>query len=769
LTRISIGEIKLKDNGIDAGKTKAREAESRKKSNNETLEEAWDRIKQSKAYTKGGLDQQRLDLVCEAMLNGELGREPVPEGKKQGKFSAAEAKRLWTVLNERRREETLANMVKNTPANYFLITSEESLAEVCEDWKREPIVSVDTETTGVDVYTDVIVGISVSFPSVSVVPLEEPGKHVYIPVAHNTDDPQLSRDYVLKQLRPFLYDKNKHKVAHNAIFDIAMFRRHGSDLLGIVWDTMTAMHLLNENESDNTPSKPYALKNLAPRYLKVESDTFGELFGKDTLFSDIPLDVSLVYAAKDTELTWKLYQFQRKHMEKMPTILEYYETVEVPILYVIVALEANGYILDLKFAKDYGDQLKQRAEELRKELVAELTPYHGGKEVINLNSGQQMKPALSKAIGKELPNLNAKQTLKPLRSKYEVIDKLLEYKEITKLSGTYIDALPTKQNPTTKRWHSRYNPMGTVTGRFSSGKDEEDKTNQGFNVQNQPQEARPMFVAPPGKVLVGADFKAQEIRCVAYLSGEPVLIDAFLTNRDPYAMMASTYYKRPYEEVHKNPDGSDTKERKQMKVVWLATLYGMSDYSLGEMLGTDKKSATAFKEEIFGAMPKLSAWLDSNKEFARKHGYVWADKKARKRRLPDAKLKRKKIPFGKWKDPKFEEQRKHNGKIGRAERQGTNARVQGSSSIQTKVTMIKAHEECEKREGWSLWGSIHDELIFEIPEEFEREDIEVIRDIMLYSYQWGDVIPNGTDIEVMRRWGEGVTVDAWFAEKSKKS
>jgi DNA polymerase I len=755
LTRISIGEIKLKDNGSDAGKTKAREAESRKKSNNETLEEAWDRIKQSKAYTKGGLDQQRLDLVCEAMLNGELGREPVPEGKKQGKFSAAEAKRLWTVLNERRREETLANMVKNTPDNYELIITEKRFQAVLDALKHESIVAIDTETTGVDVYTDVIVGISVTLP--------KRDWNVYIPVAHNVGGPQLTRDFVLGELQPFLYDESISKVAHNAIFDIAMFRRHGSDLKGVTWDTMTAMHLLNENEDS------FKLKDLAPRYLNVESDTFGELFGKDTLFSDIPLGVALVYAAKDTELTWKLYQFQRKHMEKMPTILEYYETVEVPIIYVIVALEANGYILDLKFAKEYGDQLKQRAEELRKELVAELTPYHEGDEVINLNSGQQMKPALSKAIGRKLENLNAKQTLKPLRSKYEVIDKLLEYKEITKLSGTYIDALPLKQNPTTKRWHSRYNPMGTVTGRFSSGKDEEDKTNQGFNVQNQPQEARPMFVAPPGKVLVGADFKAQEIRCVAYLSGEPVLIDAFLTNRDPYAMMASTYYKRPYEEVYKNPDGSDTKERKQMKVVWLATLYGMSDYSLGEMLGTDKKSATAFKEEIFGAMPKLSAWLDSNKEFARKHGYVWADKKARKRRLPDAKLKRKKIPFGKWKDPKFEEQRKHNGKIGRAERQGTNARVQGSSSIQTKVTMIKAHEECEKREGWRLWGSIHDELIFEIPEDFTREDIEVIRDIMLNSYPWGDVIPNGTDIEVMRRWGEGVTVDAWFEEKSKKS
>src|SRR6185312_8956430 len=245
------------------------------------------------------------------------------------------------------------------------------------------------------------------------------------------------------------------------------------------------------------------------------------------------------------------------------------------------------------------------------------------------------------------------------------------------------------------------------------------------------------------------------------MSGEPVLIDAFLTERDPYAMLASNFYKRPYEEVYKNADGSDTAERKQMKVVWLATLYGMSDYSLADMLGVDKKEATAFKEELFGSMPILSKWLSDNNDFARKHGFVWADKGARKRRLPDAKKIRKKIPYGKWGDPKYDEQRKHNASINRALRQATNARVQGSSSIQTKVTMIKAHEYCAQKDGWHLWGTIHDELIFEVPEDFTQEEAQDIHNLMVDSYRWGDVVPNGTDIEVMRRWGESVSVSKW--------
>ena len=135
--------------------------------------------------------------------------------------------------------------------------------------------------------------------------------------------------------------------------------------------------------------------------------------------------------------------------------------------------------------------------------------------------------------------------------------------------------------------------------------------------------------------------------------------------------------------------------------------------------------------------------------------------------MPDAKLKRKQIPYGKWNDPKFEEERKHNSKINRALRQATNARVQGSSSIQTKVTMIKAAEYCAKKEGWKLWGTCHDELLFEVPEDFSREEANAIRDLMVDSYKWGDIVPNGTDVEVLKRWGEGVPVDKWFENKEE--
>jgi DNA polymerase-1 len=262
-------------------------------------------------------------------------------------------------------------------------------------------------------------------------------------------------------------------------------------------------------------------------------------------------------------------------------------------------------------------------------------------------------------------------------------------------------------------------------------------------------------VAPPGKVLIGADFKAQEIRCVAHLSGEPVLIQAFLDEKDPYASLAADFHGRPYEEVYKMSNGDDTPERKQMKVGMLAAIYGTSKWTLSEQLNTTPDNAQAFLDSMFAKLHDLGTWIKDTQEFAAKYGYVWMDGKQRKRRLPDAKLK------AKWGD------RETWGKVNRAKRQGPNARVQGSSSIQTKVTMIKAAEMCKRKgNGWRLWGSVHDELLFEAPETFTRQDILDVERVMTESYKFGDV-PNGTDIEVMKRWGEGCSVREWFENKSK--
>lgn len=728
--------IKTTDASRLESAAKAKQAET------ETMAEAWARIMAGK---HSNADLSKLQAVKQAMDAGKLGREATTKPKK---FSKAEALRLYKELAESQKEAKLQALVDDMPENYRLVTSLPALDAMIARALKEPIIAVDTETTGLDVYTDHIVGVSITTPS--------DDTHYYVAFKPTEDERALPAEYLIA-LKPLLESDKVAKVLHNAIYDIAMFRRHGLRLENVVWDTMTAMHILNENEES------FALKNLATKYLNAPSDTFSELFGKDAKFAEIPLDIALAYAAKDTDLTWKLYSFQLPQLEKYPNMLRYYREVEVPLLYVIVDLEANGYVLDLDFAREYGEQLHRESEERYQRVIEALTPHHKGNGIINVNSGAQMLPALSAYIGKKLPNFQ-KGTLKRYAENYPIIEDLLEYKRISKLSGTYIDALPKLQNPTTKRWHSRYNPMGTVTGRFSSGKDKEEPNDKQFNCQNVPGNARKMFTAPDGKVLIGADFKAQEIRCVASLSQEPALLEAFRVNKDPYAMLAVQFTGLPYEEVYKNPDGSDTKWRKKMKVAWLAWLYGASNNRLAEWLGVDKAEAERFMGELKESLPVLSAWLDGNTAFVKRHGYVYCDKEQRKRRLPAAKWKSKNIPWGKYWDDAYKEQRMHNAEIGKATRQATNARVQGSSSIQTKVTMIVADQVCKEREGWALWGTVHDELLFEVPENFTREDARVIERIMLDAYAF-DGVDNGTDLEVMTVWGEGMTIDDWFKNK----
>ncbi|MFE4202108.1 DNA polymerase [Aneurinibacillus aneurinilyticus] len=698
------------DTQEEAAKERVKKATKAKKAATESLEDAWKRIF---AMKLSDTDRQRITEVKQAMESGVIGRRSSDASKR---FSKAEALRLYAELSELQKERKLREMVENTPDNYRLITTEEQFAQLLADLANEPIIAVDTETTGVDVYSDVIVGISLTLPKADY--------HVYIPVAHEVGE-QLARDYVLERLRPVLTDENVGKVLHNAIYDIHMFLRHDIRLAGLRWDTQTAMALLNENE----PS--FALKNLATKYLNEPSDTFATLFGKDAKFAKIPLDIALVYAAKDTDLTWRLYQFERKHLEKMPTVLQYYETIEVPLLDAIVDMERTGFDIDVEYAKQYGEEMKREIDEKERYLTEQL----GG---ININSPAQLKPALERLTKRKLESTDAKKVLKPLASEFPVIATLLEYKEMAKLYSTYISVLPELIHPNTGKLHGRFNPMGARTGRFSSG-------GTGVNLQNQPKSARKLFVAPEGWLIMGGDWSQQEVRCAAYLTQEPTLIESYEKGRDVYASMASEVYGKPYEEC-----GDGTPERKAMKVGVLASLYGTGKNTLAQQLGTTPDEAQAFLDEFFRKLPKVKQWIDETKAFAQKHGFVWMDKQQRKRRLPEAK---KRIKPNDWQS---------RGEVMRALRQGPNAVVQGTSAIQTKATLVKLHELC-KRKGWRLWATVHDEALLLVPDTITREDIAEFEDVMVNSYRFGNV-PNKTDIELMKRWGEGMTVDEWFNE-----
>lgn len=710
-------------------------AAATKRAHTETMDEAWARIMGGKLSER---DHERLVAVKDAMDAGKLGRNPADMFNKNGKpkrFSKAEAMRLWSELDAIHAEERLQQMVDNMPDNYWLITDKGRLEAFMRILADETEIVFDVETTGVDIFEDYIVGHVITAINANI--------HAYIPTKHNTDAPQLDHDYVTEMLRPIYEDARIGKLAHNAKFDMHMLAREGVKLRGLTWDTLEAMKLLNENEMT------YALKPLVTKYLGDDSQTYGELFGKRG-FNEIPLDQAVAYAAKDGDVTLRLRNFQREHLAKMPTVLDYYESVEVPLIPVIVDMEAEGYEIDLEFARVYGDKLREEAAEYGKRVFAVFGD-------ININSPVQLKAAIETHICDEIKDTDAKRTLKPLSKEWPVIADLLKYRETNKLLTTYVDALPELIKERTGRIHTQFNQNGAKTGRFSSG------GGGTFNVQNQPAEARELFVAPEGWIIVGADFSAQEVRIIAAESGEDVLLEAFAKGVDAYATLASEFFGKPYDECYKRPGGSDTDERKKMKVVLLMSMYGASKYGLATALGITAKEAEKFLADFFAKYSKIDAFIKRTQEFAKQHGYVWIGDKARKRRLPEAAMQRKFIPYGKYNDPKYADAKLKNSAISQAMRQGPNAKIQGLAAIQTKITLIKLKEVADER-GWRLWNAVHDEVLVLMPETAGQEDFDALNAVMTQSYLL-DGVDNGTDIDVQKRWSVAVSAKDYLRGK----
>jgi len=709
-------QLKLRLNNEDSpvAEKRVKQAVERKKAVTETMDEAWQRIF---AMKNSETDRQRLTEVKAAVASGVIGRHPADVGRR---FSKAEALRLWRELQDKQREETLRRMVEQTPPNYWLITDERKLDELLRLLDGEDEIVFDVETTGTDVWKDRIVGHVITAVKADI--------HAYIPTRHKTDHPQLPNDYVVQRLKPYYENESLGKLAHNAKFDIHMLAREGVDLRGLTWDTQEAMKILNENE----PS--FALKRLVTKYLGIQSYTYGDLFGK-TSFGDVSdLRLALAYAAKDGDVTRKLRDFQRNHLRRFPEMLAYYESVEVPLIKTIVHMESTGYDIDTEYAARYGNRLKVEIDQLHKQLTDVLGD-------INIDSPLQLKPALSRAIGERLESTDAKKVLKPLAHKYPIVQTLLDYKAKVKLYSTYINVLPDLIDERTGKLHANFNGNGAKTGRMSSGGDGGDGGS--VNLQNQPKDARKLFVAPPGYVIIGADWSQQEYRCLAYLTGEPLLVNAYREGKDVYSFMASRIFGVPYEEC-----GDGTDYRKKAKVGLLATVYGTSKYTLALQLGVSVDEADKFLKDLFASMPVVVKWIEGNKRFVRKNGYVWMDKKQRKRRLPDAK------------NPQAERWQRS-----RAERQATNAIVQGSAAIQTKVSMNAIYRWCMEKQAqgrdFKMWCVVHDESLILAPDDVTREEVQEYERLMLESYKFGD-IPLKTDVEMMYRWGQSVTVDEWF-------
>ncbi|MCW2279282.1 DNA polymerase [Heliophilum fasciatum] len=663
-------------------------------------------------------------------------------------LTKTKALEIYRGLMNQRKTGILREMVEKTPTNYRLIQTVPQLRRLVEDLERETFVALDTETTGLNVYQDEIVGLSLSLPVADY--------HVYIPVAHKAGK-QLDRDLVLEALRPMLTNPDLGKVLHNAKFDIHMLIRHGVRMKGLLHDTRIAMALLNENETS------YALKNLATKYGKYfgfqeESHTFDELFGK-TRFDDVALDVALVYAAKDTHLTLEFYKWQKEHLQKRDKLLQLHRDIENVLVDVCVDMEQTGLLIDREFAAEYGD-------ELRAEIVAAEAKLKKAFGDINFNSPSQLAKVFYDDL--KLPDNNKRstdvKTLKALQGEHDGIKTLLEYRGLTKLLGTYVDALPEKIQ-TDGRLHGSFNQVQTVTGRFSSNDP---------NLQNLPPKARKLVIAPKGMLILGSDFSQIEPRILAHLSGDEHFREPYLLGQDLYSTLASRVFKVPIEECR---DGSIY--RKKMKIGLLAVMYGTSMFTLSQQLGISIEEAQEFIRDFFTSYPGVHKFILSVHESVKKDEFVETID-GRKRRFSghreqakayDA-LARKicsitgtaEVPANFWKIKEIpralkEAYQKVKGPVESVRRQSVNAIIQGTAADVMKKALLQVHAYC-KSKGWELFATVHDEALMLVSDQITPAEVREIENCMLSAVDLN--VPMKVDTELMKRWGEGIKKSEWF-------
>lgn len=705
------------------------------------------------------LDRQRLAEVMKAIEDGELGTHV----ESMRKFSKSHALNLYKVLMEQRKEKIIAEMIANKPTNYHCITTAEEFLSMLVLLNDEKIIGLDTETTGLDYDKDYIVGISLTLPKADY--------HCYIPIGHTTGDKQLDRDFVFSGLKRYLIYKGLGKVLHNAKFDFHMFYKEGIYVQGLVMDTLIAMKVLNENELT------YALKNLATKYGKYfgfedKSSTYEELFGKGG-FEGTPLDIGTVYACKDTHLCYKFYEWIMTQFERLPKLKDIFCNIELPNIIVSFDMEKNGMLVDLKFSDKYTETLKVEVQKME----AQLHEIFGG---ININSNDQLAKVLYDDWG--LEDISKKRsvdadTIKFLAQSNENLQLLLDYRGKNKLLTTYFEALPQKVWKRDSRLHGSFNQTGTKTGRYSSNNP---------NLQNIPPEARPMVVAPVRKVILGKDLSQIEPRCLAYMSGDKQFQEPYLTKKDLYVSLARKVFN--LEEKYCVDGAYDPthtfKPRKRMKTGLLAVMYGTSTYTLSQQLDIPIEEAEKFIEDFLETYPTAKAYIQSIKDFVDKNEYV-ETYLGRKRRFPGhkqvatkyhavcKKIKQKLgyIPSNIWAEKKLSRSLKQEywevaKAYSRVTRQAVNAVIQGSSADYIKLVMQRVNDYLKSLgEEYKLIGTIHDEILLEVPDTVAPEVIAELDRIMT-NIEWFK-FPVKTDTVVMYKWGEEIPVAQWMENREE--
>ena len=533
--------------------------------------------------------------------------------------------------------------------------------------------------------------------------------------------PSYLLEQVLARLRPILESPDIIKVAHNCNYDMTVLGSYGIMPQNVSFDTMVAAHLLGK--------KAIGLKDLALDVLDVEMTRISELIGsgsKQVTMDRVPPDQVRDYACADADLAMRLKPIFEDGL-RQDGFWDLFTDLEMPLAPVLVKMQRNGVRLEAgvlhEMARSINDDLHQLEDDI----------YEEAGHAVNINSPQQLSKLLFEDMG--LPKTKRTKTgsyttdaqaLEGLRG-HTIIDRILEYRQLSKLKGTYIDSLPELINPETGRIHTSYHQVGSATGRVSSSDP---------NLQNIPvrtelgRQVRRAFVAPyvNGEqwLLLSADYSQIELRVLAHLSKDPALLDAFQQDEDIHSATASMMFEVPLTEVTAD-------HRRIAKVLNFGVIYGLSAYGISQQTEFNPEQGARFIESYFSKYPGINGYLEEVKAQVRNVGYV-ETVMGRRRYLPE-------INAGNY--------------IVRqaAERMAVNMPIQGTAADIMKLAMIKVHGRMEESDLHArLLLQVHDELMFETPESEISELKKIVYDEMPSALDLS--VPLNVDVKIGYNWGD---------------
>ncbi|RZK82642.1 MAG: DNA polymerase I [Pedobacter sp.] len=617
--------------------------------------------------------------------------------------------KVFVATPEMFEEAREAKTIENTPHDYKLVGTPEGRKELIDLLLAQEKISFDTETTGTDANLADLVGLSFSI---------KPGEGFYIPIPAEREIAQP----ILDEFRPVLESEHILKIGQNIKYDMLVLKWYGISVKGKLFDTMLAHYLID-------PDTRHGMDVLSENYLSYSPISITTLIGAKGKgqgnMRDVPVDKVVDYAAEDADVTLQLANVFEPMLKEL-NAADLAANVENPLIYVLADIEKEGVKIDIETLINYSKELEI---DIRK---FEQSVYDKCGVTFNLASPKQLGEVL---FDKLCLDPKAKKTktgqyqtgedvLLALASKSDVVQDILDFRQLQKLKSTYVDALPLLVNPKTGRVHTSFNQAVAATGRLSSNNP---------NLQNIPirtergREVRKAFIPrDENHVLLSADYSQIELRIIADISNEENMLDAFSKGIDIHTATAARVYGISIEEV-------TSTQRRNAKAVNFGIIYGQSAFGLSQNLGIPRKEAAEIIEQYFAQYPGIKRYMTDTMNFARENGFVETIL-GRRRYLRDINSANQTVR-------------------GFAERNAINAPIQGSAADMIKVAMINIHKDIQKKGLQSkMTMQVHDELVFDVL----KTEVNVMREII--SHRMKTAIKTSVPIEV--EIGEG---ENWLA------